>query len=65
MNTEGVPSAAERPIAARGSVTASAGSSDNLSRDPIPSLDRLLFVLAASEENAAGGRAVTAPTNGA
>jgi L-serine dehydratase len=39
---------------------------DTLSRDPINIFDRVnMFALAVSEENAAGGRVVTAPTNGA
>ncbi|MFX9216738.1 L-serine ammonia-lyase, iron-sulfur-dependent, subunit alpha, partial [Acinetobacter baumannii] len=41
-------------------------SSDNLSRDPMNVIDWInMFALAVSEENAAGGRVVTAPTNGA
>lgn len=41
-------------------------SSDNLSRDPMNVIDWInMFALAVSEENAAGGRVVTALTNGA
>lgn len=41
-------------------------SSDKLSVDPMGVIDWVnLFALAVSEENAAGGRVVTAPTNGA
>jgi L-serine dehydratase len=41
-------------------------SSDALSRDPMNIVDKVnMFALAVSEENAAGGRVVTAPTNGA
>ncbi|WP_028451994.1 L-serine ammonia-lyase [Chitinilyticum aquatile] len=41
-------------------------SSEALSRDPMNIIDWVnMFALAVSEENAAGGRVVTAPTNGA
>ncbi len=41
-------------------------SSDKLSRDPMNVVDWVnMFALAVNEENAAGGRVVTAPTNGA
>lgn len=41
-------------------------SSEALSRDPMNVIDWVnMFALAVSEENAAGGRVVTAPTNGA
>ncbi|WP_348235691.1 L-serine ammonia-lyase, iron-sulfur-dependent, subunit alpha, partial [Salmonella enterica] len=41
-------------------------SSDNLSRDPMHVIDWInMFALAVSEVNAAGGRVVTAPANGA
>ena len=40
--------------------------SDSLSKDPMTIIDWVnMFALAVSEENAAGGRVVTAPTNGA
>ncbi|HAH7831858.1 TPA: L-serine ammonia-lyase [Escherichia coli] len=41
-------------------------SSDNISNDPMNVIDWInMYALAVSEENAAGGRVVTAPTNGA
>lgn len=41
-------------------------SADSTSRDPMNVIDWInMFALAVSEENAAGGRVVTAPTNGA
>ncbi|MGL4860014.1 MAG: L-serine ammonia-lyase [Enterobacteriaceae bacterium] len=41
-------------------------SSEGLSKDPMNAMDWVnLFALAVNEENAAGGRVVTAPTNGA
>ncbi|OZT47789.1 L-serine ammonia-lyase, partial [Salmonella enterica subsp. enterica serovar Heidelberg] len=41
-------------------------SSDKLSSDPMNVIDWVnMFALAVNEENAAGGRVVTAPTNGA
>jgi L-serine dehydratase len=41
-------------------------SSESLSKDPMNIIDWVnMFALAVSEENAAGGRVVTAPTNGA
>jgi L-serine dehydratase len=41
-------------------------SADALSRDPMNIIDKVnMFALAVAEENAAGGRVVTAPTNGA
>ncbi len=41
-------------------------SSDKLSNDPMNVIDWVnMFALAVNEENAAGGRVVTAPTNGA
>ena len=44
----------------------SGGSSNTTSDDPLNSLDWVsLFALAVNEQNAAGGRVVTAPTNGA
>ncbi|WP_186794396.1 L-serine ammonia-lyase, iron-sulfur-dependent, subunit alpha, partial [Escherichia coli] len=40
--------------------------SDILSKDPMNDIDWVnMFALAVNEENAAGGRVVTAPTNGA
>lgn len=66
MNTEGVLpgplNVPRRAVALRRLLV----SSDNLSRDPMNVIDWInMFVLAVSEENAAGGRVVTAPTNGA
>lgn len=52
---------ARRASALRQRLTSQAG----LSRDPLLIIDWVnMFALAASEENAAGGRVVTAPTNG-
>ena len=43
-----------------------AGPTDTSRRDPLSAMDWVsLFALAVNEENAAGGRVVTAPTNGA
>lgn len=66
MNTEGVLpgplNVPRRAVALRRLLV----SSDNLSRDPMNVIDWMnMFALAVSEENAAGGRVVTAPTNGA
>ncbi|EIB9879075.1 L-serine ammonia-lyase, partial [Salmonella enterica subsp. enterica serovar Infantis] len=66
MNTEGVLpgplNVPRRAVALRRLLV----SSDNLSRDPMNVIDWInMFALAVSEENAAGGRVVTAPTNGA
>ncbi|MGL4725400.1 MAG: L-serine ammonia-lyase [Scandinavium sp.] len=66
MNTEGVLpgplSVPRRAVALRRMLV----SSDTLSSDPMNVIDWInMFALAVSEENAAGGRVVTAPTNGA
>ncbi len=66
MNTEGVLpgplNVPRRAVALRRLLV----SSDNLSRDPMNVIDWInMFALAVSEENAAGGRVVTALTNGA
>ncbi|HAT1611502.1 TPA: L-serine ammonia-lyase [Raoultella planticola] len=66
MNTEGVlpgPLNVPRRAAA---LRRRLVSSDSLSSDPMNVIDWInMFALAVSEENAAGGRVVTAPTNGA
>ncbi|MDA8480110.1 L-serine ammonia-lyase [Citrobacter sp. Awk 4] len=66
MNTEGVLpgplNVPRRAVALRRLLV----SSDSLSSDPMNVIDWInMFALAVSEENAAGGRVVTAPTNGA
>ncbi|HGH3372690.1 TPA: L-serine ammonia-lyase [Kluyvera cryocrescens] len=66
MNTEGVlpgpMSVPRRAVALRRQLV----SSDSTSSDPMNVIDWInMFALAVSEENAAGGRVVTAPTNGA
>ena len=66
MNTEGVLpgplNVPRRAAALRRQLVAS----DSLSCDPMNVIDWInMFALAVSEENAAGGRVVTAPTNGA
>ena len=66
MNTEGVLpgplNVPRRAVALRRLLV----SSDNLSSDPMNVIDWInMFALAVSEENAAGCRVVTAPTNGA
>ena len=66
MNTEGVLpgplNVPRRAVALRRLLV----SSDNLSSDPMNVIDWInMFALAVNEENAAGGRVVTAPTNGA
>jgi L-serine dehydratase len=66
MNTEGVLpgplKVPRRAVALRRMLV----SSDSLSSDPMNVIDWInMFALAVSEENAAGGRVVTAPTNGA
>jgi L-serine dehydratase len=66
MNTEGVlpgPLQVPRRAAALRRMLVS---SDKLSNDPMNIIDWVnMFALAVNEENAAGGRVVTAPTNGA
>ncbi|POT54942.1 L-serine ammonia-lyase [Citrobacter amalonaticus] len=66
MNTEGVLpgplNVPRRAVALRRLLV----SNDSLSSDPMNVIDWInMFALAVSEENAAGGRVVTAPTNGA
>lgn len=66
MNTEGVlpgpMNVPRRAVALRRILV----SSDSISSDPMNVIDWInMFALAVSEENAAGGRVVTAPTNGA
>ncbi|MGX9738529.1 L-serine ammonia-lyase [Pseudocitrobacter corydidari] len=66
MNTEGVlpgpMNVPRRAVALRRILV----SSDSTSSDPMNVIDWInMFALAVSEENAAGGRVVTAPTNGA
>ena len=66
MNTEGVlpgpMNVPRRAVALRRQLV----SSDSTSSDPMNVIDWInMFALAVSEENAAGGRGVTAPTNGA
>ncbi|HFZ8995910.1 TPA: L-serine ammonia-lyase [Citrobacter freundii] len=66
MNTEGVLpgplNVPRRAVALRRLLV----SGDSLSSDPMNVIDWInMFALAVSEENAAGGRVVTAPTNGA
>lgn len=66
MNTEGVLpgplTVPRRAVALRRMLV----SSDRISQDPMNVIDWInMFALAVSEENAAGGRVVTAPTNGA
>lgn len=66
MNTEGVlpgpMNVPRRAVALRRQLV----SSDSTSSDPMNVIDWInMFALAVSEENAAGGRVVTAPTNGA
>lgn len=66
MNTEGIlpgPLQVPRRAAALRRMLVS---SDSLSNDPMNIIDWVnMFALAVNEENAAGGRVVTAPTNGA
>lgn len=66
MNTEGVlPGPLKVPRRAS-ALRRMLVSSDNLSNDPMNVVDWVnMFALAVNEENAAGGRVVTAPTNGA
>ncbi|WP_054178201.1 L-serine ammonia-lyase [Trabulsiella odontotermitis] len=66
INTEGVLpgplTVPRRAVALRRMLV----SSDRVSQDPMNVIDWInMFALAVSEENAAGGRVVTAPTNGA
>ncbi|GKX61683.1 L-serine ammonia-lyase [Pragia fontium] len=66
MNTEGVlPGPLQVPRRAA-PLRRMLVSSDKLSNDPMHIIDWVnMFALAVNEENAAGGRVVTAPTNGA
>ncbi|BDH45491.1 L-serine ammonia-lyase [Salmonella enterica subsp. enterica serovar Choleraesuis] len=66
MNTEGIlPGPLKVPRRAS-ALRRMLVSNDNLSNDPMNVVDWVnMFALAVNEENAAGGRVVTAPTNGA
>lgn len=66
MNTEGVlPGPLKVPRRAS-SLHRILHTHDRLSTDPMTAMDWVnMFAMAVSEENAAGGRVVTAPTNGA
>ncbi|AFJ46862.1 L-serine ammonia-lyase [Shimwellia blattae] len=66
MNTEGVLPGPLRVPRRASALRRLLVSSDKLSRDPMNVVDWVnMFALAVNEENAAGGRVVTAPTNGA
>ncbi|ACS85809.1 L-serine ammonia-lyase [Musicola paradisiaca] len=66
MNTEGVLPGPLRVPRRASSLHRMLVASDKLSKDPMNVVDWAnMFALAVSEENAAGGRVVTAPTNGA
>lgn len=67
MNTEGLlPGPLKVPRRAFSLYRQLANSSEKIISDPMIIIDWInMFALAASEENAAGGRVVTAPTNGA
>ncbi|PHI28243.1 L-serine ammonia-lyase [Budvicia aquatica] len=66
LNTEGILPGPLRVTRRAPSLQRILTSSDTLSVDPMGVIDWVnLFALAVSEENAAGGRVVTAPTNGA
>lgn len=67
MNTEGLlPGPLKVPRRALSLHRQLAASADKIISDPMIIIDWVnLFALAVSEENAAGGRVVTAPTNGA
>jgi L-serine dehydratase len=63
---EGTCPAAEGAAARIGRVSATEGALGGELRDPLSMLDWInLYAMAVNEENAAGGRVVTAPTNGA
>ncbi|WP_224558150.1 L-serine ammonia-lyase [Pectobacterium versatile] len=66
MNTEGVLPGPLRVPRRASALRRMLVSSDKLSNDPMNVVDWVnMFALAVNEENAAGGRVVTAPTNGA
>ncbi|MTW17982.1 L-serine ammonia-lyase [Rhodoplanes serenus] len=66
MRTEGVLPGPFRVPRRAAALHRRLASSEALSRDPMNIIDWVnVFALAVSEENAAGGRVVTAPTNGA
>ncbi|MBP2166954.1 L-serine dehydratase [Erwinia toletana] len=66
LNTEGVLPGPLRVPRRAASLRRLLVSSDKLSSDPLNVIDWInMFALAVNEENAAGGRVVTAPTNGA
>ncbi|SLM63333.1 MULTISPECIES: L-serine ammonia-lyase [Dickeya] len=66
MNTEGVLPGPLRVPRRAAALRRMLVSSDKLSSDPMNVVDWVnMFALAVNEENAAGGRVVTAPTNGA
>lgn len=66
MNTEGVLPGPLRVPRRASALRRMLVSSDKLSKDPMIVVDWVnMFALAVNEENAAGGRVVTAPTNGA
>lgn len=66
MNTEGVLPGPLRVPRRASALRRMLVSSDKLSSDPMNVIDWVnMFALAVNEENAAGGRVVTAPTNGA
>ncbi len=66
LNTEGVLPGPLRVPRRASALRRILVSSEKLSRDPMNAIDWVnMFALAVNEENAAGGRVVTAPTNGA
>ena len=66
LNTEGVLPGPLRVPRRASALRRQLVSSDKLSSDPMNVIDWVnMFALAVNEENAAGGRVVTAPTNGA
>lgn len=66
VNTEGVLPGPLRVPRRASALRRMLVSSDKLSHDPMNVIDWVnMFALAVNEENAAGGRVVTAPTNGA
>lgn len=66
LNTEGVLPGPLRVPRRASALRRMLMSSDKLSSDPMNVIDWVnMFALAVNEENAAGGRVVTAPTNGA
>ncbi|WP_323835563.1 L-serine ammonia-lyase [Photorhabdus africana] len=66
LNTEGVLPGPLRVPRRAAALHRMLTSSNNLSNDPMNVVDLVnMFALAVNEENAAGGRVVTAPTNGA